>query len=272
MEYTQQEENNVALIEEKSADAAPSAIDQLLLEELVRVGVVFGRRSSKTNPRMEQFIEFSRNGIELFDHAAILAALRRAGDFLEGVVQKRGVILFVGTMPSVKDLVGKLAHTHQFPRVTERWIGGTLTNFQTIAKRIAYYLKLKADYDAGRLDKYTKKERVQFAKQIERMTHLFDGLETLTALPQALFIVNLNAHLIAVREARRLGIPVVAIANSDANPDLVEYPIPGNDTARSAVAWLLAKIEERIVRGRAAGAGAAPAEGPNQTPIKTHGE
>lgn len=248
------EENTaVAVTEGERKDAAGDPpFDRALLEEMLKAGVVFGRRSSKTNPRMEQFIEMTRNGIELFSCGQVLARLDAAGLFLEEVARKNGTVLCVGTTPAARDLVTKLADAFQLPRVTVRWLGGTLTNFPTISKRIQYYLKLRADREAGRLERYTKKEQAQFAKEIEKLTRFFSGLERLTALPQALLVVNASAHATAIREARRLGIPVVAIVNSDANPDLVTHPIPGNDAARSSISWFIAKLELYLRRGKEA--------------------
>lgn len=260
------EENAAALAEgEKKEALGEPAVDRVLLEEMFKAGVVFGRRSSKTNPRMKQFIEMTRNGIEFFGQNQVTARLEAAGEFLESIAKKNGTVLCVGTTPPARDLVAKFADAFQFPSVTVRWLGGTLTNFPTISKRIQYYLKLKADREAGRLERYTKKEQIQFAKEIEKLTRFFSGLERLTALPQALFIVNVNAHATAVRETKRLGIPVVAIVNSDADPGLVTYPVPGNDVARSSIAWFIAKLEPYLRRGKEAAAPKAqePSRGGN---------
>ena len=246
------EENGaVGLAEAERKETAPEpAVDRALLEEMLKAGVVFGRKSSKTNPRMAPFIETTRNSIELFGYREVLAGIEAAGAFLEGVLRANGTVLIVGTTPAARDIVVKLADAFNFPRVTARWLGGTLTNFPTISKRIQYYLKLKADREAGRLERYTKKEQVQFAKEIEKLTRFFSGLERLTALPQALLVVNVNAHLTAMREARRLGIPVAAVINSDADPGLVTYPIPGNDAGRSSIAWLVGRLETYLRRGK----------------------
>jgi small subunit ribosomal protein S2 len=130
------------------------------------------------------------------------------------------------------------------PCVVERCLGGTITNFNTIFKRLQYYLKLKADRAAGKLEKYTKKERLQFDREIARMEKLFSGLEKLEKIPDALLVVDaaLKNHHTAVREANRMKIPVIAIINSDNDPDQISYPIPGNTRARASVEWVLNKI------------------------------
>ncbi len=236
---------------EKATAPAEQAVDPALLEAMARAGVVYGRKKSKTHPRMRPYIFTTRNGIEMFDLTQTWAALERAGAFLQTVVAKSGMILIVGTAPAAKEFVAALAAKFKLPYVVERWLGGTLTNFKTISERLQYYLKLRADRDAGRLEKYTKKERIEFDKEIKRLTTLFGGLEGMTALPQALLIVGASKHATAVREARRMKIPIVALMSTDMNPELIDYPIPGNDNARSSIAWVLGEIEKYLEKGKA---------------------
>lgn len=226
--------------------------DRGLLDEMVRAGVLFGRKSSATHPRMSRFIEMTRNGAELFEHTKVLAAIETAGAFLEDIARRGGTILFVGATPPARELVRAFGARFGFPSVTERWLGGTLTNFSVIAKRVGYFVKLKEDYGAGRLDKYTKRERVQFGKEIGRMEKMFSGIERLAALPQVLFVVNATAHMTAIREARHMRIPVVAIANSDTNPDMISYLVPANDRARGSLSWLCERLALYIERGKSA--------------------
>ncbi|OGY67047.1 MAG: 30S ribosomal protein S2, partial [Candidatus Harrisonbacteria bacterium RIFCSPLOWO2_02_FULL_45_10c] len=129
-------------------------------------------------------------------------------------------------------------------------LGGTLTNFKTLSKRIAYFKKLKSDKEAGRLGKYTKKERLDFDRKIAKMSIMFGGVEDMAAVPQLLFVVDAKANSTAVREARRLKIPVVGIVNTDTDPELVEYPIPANDRAKSSIEWILNRLEKAVVAGR----------------------
>ena len=136
------------------------------------------------------------------------------------------------------------------PYVTKRWLGGTLTNFKTLSKRIQYYMNLKADKATGKLEKYTKKEQLEFSKLITKMDQFFNGLEKLSRLPDVLLVVNVTDHITAVREARRLKIPVVAIISTDTDPELVDYPIPANDNSRTSIAWILGKLEAKIEEGQ----------------------
>lgn len=251
MEWVEKEQDQAEGMVAEAAEMEPIP-DRGLLDEMVRAGVLFGRKSSVTHPRMSRFIEMTRNGTKLFEHTKVLAAIETAGAFLEEVARKGGTILFVGATPPAREFVRAFSARFGFPSVTERWLGGTLTNFPVIAKRAAYYVKLKDDHEAGRLDQYTKRERVQFGKEIERMKKLFSGIERLVALPQTLFVVNAVAHMTAIREARQMRIPVVAVANSDANPDTISYLIPANDRARGSFSWVCERLASYIERGKSA--------------------
>lgn len=225
--------------------------DPALLEAMAKAGVWYGRRKSKTNPRMRSFLFGTRNGVEIFDLPQTHDRIVRAGKFLQSVVAQGGTILVVGTTPASQELAQGLANRFGFPWVTERWLGGTLTNFKTISLRLQHFLKLRADRDAGRLEKYTKKERSDFDKEIRRLTTLFGGLEKLTELPKAVLVINAGAHETAIREALRLKIPVVTIMNSDSNPEKVPYAIPANDSARASIAWILEALTPYLEAGKA---------------------
>ncbi len=240
------ENNNSSVV----ADEAPvQMMDPMLLEEMVKAGVLYGRKKSKTHPRMRPFIYATRNGVEILDLPKTMEALDKAGEFLKELAKKDGLILTVGTKPAAQDLVTEFAAKFTFPFVVKRWLGGTLTNFKTLSKRVQYYMNLKADQATGKLEKYTKKEQLEFGKQIEKMNIFFSGLERLTRLPDVLLVVNVNDHITAVREARRLKIPVVAIMSTDTDPELVDYPIPANDNSRTSIGWILAKLQTKIEEG-----------------------
>ncbi len=238
-------EENQALVSEQAE------IEPALLEELVKAGVLYGRKKTKTHPRMQPFIFTTRNGIEIIDVAQTLDLIGKAAEFLKEIVRRGGLILFLGTTPSAKDLVKNLAQKFGLPYVTERWMGGTLTNFKTINQRLQYFIKLRTDEATGRLEKYTKKERIQFAKEIGRLTILFGGLEPLTRLPDAIMIVDATEHTTAIREARRMKIPIICLMSTDADPDLIDYPVVANDRARSSIEWVLGKIEKAIAEAKA---------------------
>lgn len=224
--------------------------------EMVEAGVFYGRKKNRTNPKTKPFILLNRNGIEIVNLGKTADQLERALAFLTTVARTSGNILFVATQPAAAE-VGILAKELGYPVVTRRWLGGTLTNFRIISKRIEYYKKLKADWEVKAFDKYTKKERVMIEKELARLNELMGGLETLTAKPEAMVVIDPNLHLTAVREARVLKVPVVAFANTDSDPTLTEYPIIGNNKARTSIHWFMMKVREAIESGKKQGVVAA---------------
>lgn len=233
------------------ADLVPAerTADVSVLEEMARAGILFGRRKMRTNPKMRKYIYTTRNGFEIFDLTLTLEALERAKNFLKDVAKSGRLILFVGTQAAGQGAAKAIGEQFHFPFIAERWLGGTLTNYGTISERLGYYMKLKADQVAGRLDKYTKKERTAMDKEIARLTRLFGGLETMNALPGAVVIVGAKTHAIAIAEAKRAHIPVVVLANTDADPDAIDYIIPANDNNVSSIAWVLNKLGAGIEEG-----------------------
>ena len=221
-------------------------------KELVDVGLFYGRTKSKTNPKMRSYIIGNRNGVEIINVLKTLEGLEVASAFLKAKVQAGGVVLFVGTQPAAQDIVQTLALKLGMPYVVRRWPGGSLTNFKVISKRVEYFKKLKSDLASGALDKYTKKERGVMQHEIGRLSELMGGLEIMTRLPDALVVIDPKLHETAMREARRMKIPVVAFANVDADPDEIDYLVIGNNNARKSILWFLGKIEAAIEEGSAA--------------------
>lgn len=235
--------------EEVKAEVSESPAEAATFETMAKAGVVFGRKRTRTNPKMKKYIFANRNGFELFDLTQTLSLLEQAKQFIKELIKNDQLILFCGTDPAAAELVKAIAEKYGLPYVATRWLGGTLTNFKTISDRLHYYMNMKADQASGKLAKYTKKEQVAFDKEIARLTRLFGGLERLTRLPAALFVVGANDNETAIREAKRVKIPVIAIANTDANPDEIDYLIPANDNSRSSITWILAEVEKAIEEG-----------------------
>lgn len=217
--------------------------DTAQLEIMAEAGLLYGRKCSKTNPKMRRYIFASRKGIEIFDLEQTAVLLQKAIDFIKELIAKGGKLLVVGTQPAAKELVKNLAAKHGFFYVTERWLGGTLTNFKTISSRLQYLKKLKSDRDSGELNKYTKKEKLTLTKYIDRFDKFFIGFSEMQQLPEAVFIINPEEHLTAIREAKRLSIPIIALISSDGDPEPVTYPIPANANARLSIGWILDKID-----------------------------
>lgn len=216
------------------------------LEEAVRAGVIYGHKRSRTNPRMKSYVVTNRNEIEILNVEETLETLKRATEYLQEVVRKGGLVFVVSVKPAAREAIDKLSQEFGFPKVTNRWLGGTLTNFPIIKKRLEYYQNLRAKQQQGELEKYTKKEQLRFDKEIKKLSENFDGLINLTRLPDCVFIVDPSEHETAVREARCLKIPIVAIIDSDDDPELIDYPIIANDHAKSSIDWVSNKIIEAL--------------------------
>jgi small subunit ribosomal protein S2 len=219
--------------------------------EMIDAGVFYGRAKSKTNPKMRPFIFGTRGGVEIINLQKTTDHMEKAVAFImESVRNGKDLALFVGTEPAAEGAIVALAKKFALPYVSNRWIGGTLTNFSIIAGRIEYLKKTRSGLASGEFDKYTKKERLELDREVRRLETLMGGLEELPREPDFLVIVNPVLHDTAVAEARRRKIPVIAFANVDANPDTIDYLIPGNDKAKMSISWFLEKIEKAIEEGR----------------------
>ncbi len=240
---------------ELNAEAQPPVIHDpaklALLDEMMKASLFMGKRHAKTHPRMKPYLFGVRNNMEIIDLEETARLLDQAMEFVKNKVAAKGVVLLVATTPVAKDSVAELAVRLALPSVTERWLGGTLTNFKTMSKRVSHFKKLKSDKEAGRLDKYTKKERLNFDRQIAKMTRMFGGVENMERLPDVIFVVDVNKQMIPVHEAKLLKIPVVGVMNSDTDPETVNHPIPANDRSKLSVDWILARLEKAVTDGRA---------------------
>lgn len=225
-------------------------IDDPEMQAMVDAGVFCGRSKIKTYPRMRPYILATRNNIEIIHMGKTLEKLDEAMAFVKAKAMSRAPIMIVGTQPSAQDAVVELAKEYGLPSVTVRWLGGTLTNYRVISKRVEYFKKLKADSASGAFEKYTKKEQLGIRKELEKLTEIMSGLENMTTLPQVLVVIDPVFHKAAVREARKLRIPIVSFVNTDTNPDDVDYLVPGNTKARASISWFLGKLKEAIRDGQ----------------------
>jgi len=221
-------------------------LDEAKITELALKGVILSHKKSKTHPLMRPVIIDTKNDMEFLDPQAVMESLERAIAFIKEKTKPGYLALFVGTTPGVKEEIEAFAEDFGFPYVTNRWLGGTLTNFSVISKQTRHYEDLIAKQESGELAKYTKKEQLGFAKEIEKMRENFQGLTRLTRLPDWVFVVDIKEHETAVREARRANIPVVAIVDSDDNPELVPYPIYASDHARESVKWVIENLAKGL--------------------------
>ncbi len=221
------------------------------VKELLDAGVHFGHQTKRWNPKMRPFIFDARNGIHIIDLSKTLNQLEAACNFLAATVGKGGKILFVGTKKQAQQAIKDTAkETGQF-FVTERWLGGTLTNFATIKRSIARLMEIQKMEADGSINNYVKQEQSVIRREAARLVKFFEGIQTMDKLPGAMFVVDIKREHNAVAEARRLKIPVVAIVDTNCDPDLVDYPIAGNDDAIRSVRMILATIGQTVTQAQA---------------------
>lgn len=220
--------------------------------EMMDAGVFYGRKKSKTNPKMRVFVSENRGGIEIINLIKTEEYMAAAAAFIKKRVRNNGLMLLIGTEPAAEASIKAVAAKLGLPYVTNRWVGGAITNFKIISKRVEHLKKLRTDLASGALNKYTKKERLEMEREMERLEELMGGLELMTKEPDVLIVIDPILHHTAVAEAIVKKIPIVALANVDANPDQIDYIIPGNDKAKKSIEWFLKNIEKAIESGVAA--------------------
>ena len=221
------------------------------VKELLEAGVHFGHQTKRWNPKMKPFIFDARNGIHIIDLSKTLSRLEQACDFMASIVSKGGQVLFVGTKKQAQEAVRESAKACGQLYVTERWLGGTLTNFNTVKRSIARLRHIeKMDAD-GSINKYGKQEQSMLRREAARLFKNLDGIRSMDKYPAAMFVVDIKREHNAVAEARRLKIPLVAIVDTNCDPDLVNYPIAGNDDAIRSVRVILATVVQTITQARA---------------------
>jgi len=225
-------------------------MQQVQLNELLEAGVHFGHQTRRWNPKMKGFIFTERNGIHIIDLRKTLDRLIRAQRAVRDVVLKGERVLFVCTKRQLRGIVEQEADRSGSLFVTERWLGGMLTNFQTIRRQIRRLKELERGQEENAFEFYTKKERLLLDREREKLDKYFAGVKDMGRLPGAVFVVDARRETIAVKEAHRLGIPVIAITDTNADPDLIDFPIPGNDDAIRAVGLITKAIADAIEAAR----------------------
>lgn len=234
------------------------------VKKLLEAGAHFGHKTSRWHPRMAPYIHSKRGGTHIIDLVKTAEQLEVGLDFLELTVSKGKQVLLVSTKPQAKDLVKQTAQSTKMPYVTERWLGGLLTNQNTIGKRIKYLKDMEAKMASGELAaKYSKFEVTRFAEEIESMNHVYGGVKDMHAKLGAVFVVDVIADSIAVKEAAKLKIPVVALVDSNADPSQITYPIPCNDDALKTIKLVMELVESAITKGQSK---AKPTQTQEETP------
>ncbi|OGL87797.1 30S ribosomal protein S2 [Candidatus Uhrbacteria bacterium RIFCSPLOWO2_02_FULL_49_11] len=228
------------------------------LTELLKAGVHFGHKETKWHPKMAEYIFTVRNGIQIIDLEKTVEKLKQALEFLRTVVEGGGVALFVGTKPQARKHVQEAADRVNAPYVTERWLGGTLTNFAVIQKLVRKLEDIEQELSAPEVEaKYTKLERLMFERERARLTAVVGGIRTLKGLPQVIILADVIHDETAVREARRKLVPTIALCDTNTNPEVVTYPIPANDEASRSIELFMSLFGKTIEEGVAARAAKA---------------
>ena len=242
------------------------------MRQLLEAGVHFGHQTRRWNPKMRRFIFGERNGIYIIDLNQTLRRIEVAYTFVRDLVADGGAILFVGTKKQTQDPVAQYARQCGMPYVNERWLGGMLTNFATISSRVKKLQEYERMRDAGDFEAMPKKEALILSRELEKLERNLGGIRNMTRLPDAIFVIDTKKEHIAVTEANKLGLPIVAVVDSNCDPDVIQYVIPGNDDAIRAGTLMCRIIADAVKEGqfiasRRAGEGSAEAAGPPVDPV-----
>ncbi|OIO06099.1 30S ribosomal protein S2 [Candidatus Falkowbacteria bacterium CG1_02_37_21] len=220
------------------------------LEDMLKAGMHFGHRTNRWHPKMKQFIFTSKNGIYIIDLRKSQKKLREALEFMAKLVSEGKNILFLGTKSQVSEPLKKMAKETGQSYIVGKWLGGYLTNFAMVKKSVKKYLDLTEKREAGKLEKYTKKERLDFDREIKKLEERVGGVSTLNKLPDALFVWDIREEETAIKEAQQKNIPIIAICDTNVNPEEVTYPIPANDDSTKTIELILESVKEAILEAK----------------------
>jgi len=219
------------------------------MKQLLEAGVHFGHQTRRWDPKMRPYIFSERNGIHIIDLRQTLEASEAAATFIKDLVARGGIVLFVGTKKQAQAVIEEAATKAAMPYVNQRWLGGMLTNFSTIHKRILYMRELERMDESGEMDALPKKERLRLRRELEKLVAVLGGVRELHRAPDAVFIVDVKTEHIAILEASRLEIPIIAVVDTNCDPDLIDYVIPGNDDAIRAAQLMANLMAEACIEG-----------------------
>jgi small subunit ribosomal protein S2 len=220
------------------------------MRQMLEAGVHFGHQTRRWNPKMKRFIFGERNGIYIIDLDQTLARAEASYKFVRDLSSKGGTVLFIGTKKQAQDPVRSYAEKCGMPYINERWLGGMLTNFETIGKRVAKMLEYERMRASGEFEAMPKKEALLLTRELEKLQKNLGGIRHMTKRPDAIFVLDTKKEHIGVTEANKLGIPVIAVVDTNVDPDVVQFPIPGNDDAIRANALMCHVIAEAVLEGR----------------------
>jgi small subunit ribosomal protein S2 len=220
------------------------------LLEMLQSGVHFGHQKSRWHPKMEPYLYGVRNGVHVIDLDKTVEALETTLEYVKTLTSKGKVILFVGTKRQAREVIKAAAESCGMPFLTERWIGGLITNFDEFKRRMKKYKGLKEMFATGEIEKYTKKEQTSFKKEVEKMDRYLLGLTNLEKVPDAIYIADLRVEKTALMEAQRVKVPMIAVCDSNVDPTKVDYPIPANDDAVNSIKLVATLIAEAVNEGK----------------------
>ena len=223
---------------------------EVTMKQLLEAGVHFGHQTRRWNPKMRPFIYGERNGIHILDLRQTVTQVAEAQAFARDLAADGGSVLFVGTKKQAQTAVAAAAQRAGQPFVNFRWLGGMLTNFRTIQKRVFYMRELRRLEDTGEMNGLPKKERLQLRRELSKLEGNLGGMVNMQKLPDAIFVVDVNTEATAIKEAERLGIPIIALVDSNSDPDAIDYVIPGNDDAIRAADLIANAIADGILEGK----------------------
>jgi len=227
-------------------------VESTLIKSLLESGVHFGHETNRWNPKMKKFIFGAKNGIYIIDLEKTSAALEKARNFLKGISSTGGSILFIGTKKQAQEIIKEEASRCGMFYVNQRWLGGMLTNFQTIKKSIKRLDELERIKEDGTMAKLSKKEASKLTKEMYKLNKNLEGVRAMAKIPKAIFVIDSKREEIAVKEAKILGIKVVGLVDTNSNPDLIDYIIPGNDDAIRAIKLVTSLVADSVLEGREA--------------------
>ncbi|MEM7273052.1 MAG: 30S ribosomal protein S2 [Actinomycetota bacterium] len=220
------------------------------MKQMLEAGVHFGHQTRRWNPKMKRFIHGDRNGVYIIDLEETLRRIETAYTFVRDTVADGGTVLFVGTKKQAQEPIRRHAQSVGMPFVDQRWLGGMLTNYQTISKRVGKMLEYERMRASGEFDEMPKKEALRYGRELEKLDRNIGGIKTMAKLPSVVFILDTIIEHIAVTEARKLGIPIVAVVDTNCDPDLITYPIPGNDDAIRSAELMTRVVAEAVAEGK----------------------
>jgi len=223
---------------------------EITLLEMLKSGVHFGHQQKYWHPKMKPYIHTNRAGLYIINLEKTDEKLKEALEYIKDVTAKNGKILFVSTKRQAHTIVRKLAEEVGMPYATERWIGGTLTNFDNIKKLVKRLKELRENKEKGELEKYTKREQMKMDEEMEYLELSVGGIQDMEKLPEALFIIDMKKEKTAVREARKMNIPIIAMCDTNVNPELADYPIPANDDATKSINLIMGAVKEAVEEGK----------------------